>query len=251
MLSIEQREELLAEINRITCAEPWFAAFQRSLVNGQPVQVSARRLRAVGTEPALFALITRHLRKLNQFGLPGVPPLAALKALQRAKDNPATSPALRLATTALLTRCERLLRVAASQPARPVWAFWRLNSRLGRGDFIAQLFLWPVLGAILMKLTGMPDAPIAILVMAGMLTAYVRRLRDLGHSVPMMIAYTCLSLIFPFALLMVGAPGAPLPNRYGPPPPNNDTDGLKSGLQATLRRLMPQRSKASNPWLNS
>ncbi|MGY4489940.1 molecular chaperone DnaJ [Pseudomonas sp. TE3610] len=252
VLSVEQREELLVEINRIQCAEPWFAAFHRSLVIGQPLRVAAKGLRAVGTEPALFALITRHLKKLNQFGLPGVPSLAVLKELQRAKDTPSTSPALRLATTALLTRCERLMRAAASQPARPAWAFWHLNSRLGRGDFIAQLFLWPVLGVVLMTLTGMPGTPLAILATAGVFSAYLRRFHDMGHGVPMMIAYTCLYLMFPFALLMlVGMPGAPLPNRYGPPPLNSDTDGLKSGLQATLRRLMPQRSKASNPWLNS
>lgn len=252
VLGVEQRDELLLEINRIECAEPWFADFHRSLVNGQPTRVPGRRLRALGVKAALFNLISKSLKSLNYYGLPGVPRLTRLVELQKAKDNPATSAGLRLAATALLTRSERLLRVSAAQPPTSAWAVWRLNTRLERADFFVQLFLWPVLGTVLPTLTGLPVEVMTVLALLGVLSCYVRRQRDMGHSVPMMVGFTGLCLALPFFLLvLVGVAGDPMANRYGPTPDGRDAGLLKQGLQATLRRMLPQRSKASSPWLNS
>lgn len=238
VLSAEQHRDLLAEINTFTCAEPWFEGLHADLIKGQPQPAPIRKLNALGTDGGLFLLILRSLTGLNQSGVDGVPTWRALKQLQQAKDNPGTSAALRLAATAVLTRCERLLGTRADLAVAPSWAIWKWQSRLNRTDFIGHVLFWPLLAVLPPILVTLPTGLSIVVAVIGLLGACLRRLRDMGQGVPAVVALSVVSLITLLApLVLLVIPGDPLPNRYGPPPSKTGENGLKGGLQANLRRL--------------
>ncbi len=160
-----------------------------------------------------------------------------LMRLQKAKDDADQDTGLRCAAMALLARTEGHLAAAAREPQAPSWAFWRLNSRISRSDFVAHCFVALMGGALLTAVAKLPELWVVAVLL--ILTSVLRRLRDLGQGVPMLIGVLAICRFAPFApaALMV-VPGDKLANRYGPPP--DDPAQLSEGLQVALRHLNAQ-----------
>lgn len=132
---------------------------------------------------------------------------------------------------ALLGWTERMLRNNSKQVAEPMWAVWKLNSRLDRKGFGLHLLAVIACGSLMTLLPAMA-APMVLL----MVSAMLRRLRDLGQGVPVLILLVVLSRVLPVVpLILVSLPGDKLPNRYGPVP--GKAADLEGGLQAALRRM--------------
>lgn len=135
---------------------------------------------------------------------------------------------------AVLSWAERMLGNDLKQPPAPLWAFWKLNSRLNRTGFAWHLVATVPCSAMALKFPAL-FAVVAVL----MISASLRRLRDLGRGVPTLLLLLVISRVLPFVtLVLLGLPGNKLPNQYGPPPGKGMP--MDGGLQATLRRLNGQ-----------
>lgn len=240
-LDAEQHRVLLRTMADISSEEPWFEAFRSGLIKGEPSRPPREKLDAYGMDSAVFYQVMDTLKGLIRYGRVGVPRLKVLKQLQKAKDDPSTGIGLRFALTAVLSWCERLLLAQADlQPVSP-WAFWRWNTRLGRGAFVGQLMLWFFVTLVLaITSSDAPEAMVKIgLGLALLFGTCLRRLHDIGHGIVVMVLLAALSVALPFLpLVLVVMPGDVLPNRWGVSPEHHDPDALSGGLQAVLRRLI-------------
>lgn len=251
LLNAEQHGVVLQEIAAFTSAGAWFETFRDGLIRGRPLHPPREILRNAGiaAEPCYAALDT--LAGLIRYGSAGVPRSGVLKRLQQAKDDSANPLGLRLAMSALLSWCERLLLAkATAKPAAP-WAFWRLGSRLGRAGFalcsISSLLL--ASGLAISLVAGAENIGLAcailLLELVALLGMSLRRLHDAGHGVGMLLLYLGLTLVLPLTpLALFFVSGDPLPNRYGMPPGSAGQGALPGGLQAVLRGLNGWRPPA-------
>ena len=116
-------------------------------------------------------------------------------------------------------------------PVSP-WAFWRLDTRLGRAAFFGQslgLTVVGLLSALMMNVT--PGAALTLLALTLLLLAgaSVRRLHDMGRGAPTLLLGMGLAFVLPvIPLALFFWPGDRLPNRYGLPPgapPHRDEAG--------------------------
>ncbi|MHC6224494.1 molecular chaperone DnaJ [Pseudomonas sp. X10] len=231
-LDSEQQARLRVRIDALSNDSAWFEPLREGLLKGKTKHLPRDVLeQQQGIDSRLFNEALDTLDCLVRFGV--APRTRFLRLLQRGKDDPNQDAGLRCALMALLSWSERLLLAQAQQPAAPAWAFWKLRSRLNRKAFALHLLAVVGLGAL-------HTVPVALVAMGVLLlSALLRRIRDLGHGVPALIILLLVSRIIPvLPLALLGLPGDALPNRYGPAPGN--ADALREGLQAALRRLDSQ-----------
>ncbi|SDZ29046.1 DUF805 domain-containing protein [Pseudomonas sp. NFIX28] len=241
LLDAQQRRYLLDKITEISNPQDWFDGFRHGLIKGEPPRPPQQALvEDEGIDSAAFYLALDALKGLVRYGSAGVPRQKMLLRMQRAKDNPENGLGLRFAFSALLSWSERLLLAKGDSRPTPATAFWRLDTRLGRGAFF-----WQVLGAVLatplaalISGTSLSAIAVSLLGTVFLLGAILRRLHDLGRGIPTLLVLGCLSVFLPFlSLILFAFPGDKLPNRYGVPPDGAGENALAGGLQATLRRL--------------
>ncbi|WP_426206355.1 DUF805 domain-containing protein [Pseudomonas sp. TWP3-1] len=240
LFDAKQRRYLIDRITEVVNPQDWFDGFRHGSIKGEPPRPPRQALEDDEIDCEAFYLALDVLKDLVRYGSAGVPRQKTLLRMQRAKDNPANGLGLRFAFSALLSRCECLLLAKGASRAAPAAAFWRLNTRLGRGAFF-----WQVLGTVLLTplaalLSGTPLSGIAVLLLgiALLLGIILRRLHDIGRGIPTLLVLGCLSPFLPFLPLMLFAfPGDKLLNRYGVPPDSAGEDLLPGGLQAALRQL--------------
>ena len=232
-LDEERRTRLRNRLEAVDLHGAWFDPWRRDLVNGKLRTPPSAALREYGLDKTqVDGLIDALEHLLVQCTLPNI---RALRALLRIKDNPSQPPGLRCAAMAVLSWSERMLNNDAQQPQPALWAFWKLKSRLNRTGYGLHLLAVIVSGVLMLRSPWMMAAMSVVLVLI-MVSGTLRRLRDLGRGVPSLLVLLALSRVVPFLpLVLLGAPGDKLPNRYGPPP--GVADPLQGGLQATLRRL--------------
>ncbi|AIR89861.1 DUF805 domain-containing protein [Pseudomonas cremoricolorata] len=241
-LDSEQRAKLLDRLQGARVVAGWFDGFRKGLIEGKPKPPAAQDINALGLDSDLLKRVVEALDRLINRGQP--PSTRALRALQRAKDDEHQNPGLRCAIMAILSWSERMLRNRAQQPAAPAWQAWKLRSRLDRKGYALTL------GAVIFGAVApgfVPDVGIPVmlgdagrvLIVLLLISALLRRMRDLDQGVWLMIGVLVLSRLIPFLPLVVMAlPGDKLPNQYGPPPGRSEP--LQDGLQAALRRLNGQ-----------
>lgn len=224
-----QRTRLRDRLEALYIEDYWYEPLRRSLVAGKCTHPSGQLLRKQGMASAPFNDALDALDSLLNDCAP--PKTRLLRRLQKAKDNVDLDPGLRCAIMALLGWTERMLRNNSKQVAEPMWAVWKLNSRLDRKGFGLHLLAVIACGSLMTLLPAMA-APMVLL----MVSAMLRRLRDLGQGVPVLILLVVLSRVLPVVpLILVSLPGDKLPNRYGPVP--GKAADLEGGLQAALRRM--------------
>ncbi|UVL90604.1 J domain-containing protein [Pseudomonas sichuanensis] len=226
------RSQLRERLEAIQVTGDWFAPWRADLLKGKTRTVPNWVLREHGIDrrlvsdllEALDALLERCTR----------PTTRVLRALQKHKDNPREHLGLRCAIMALLGWSERMLLKDLQSKPTPFWAVWKLNSRLDRTGFGLHLV------AIALCYSLMLTVPALMVVVIGLLiSALLRRLRDLGRGIPSLVLLVLLSRLLPVVpLLLLGLPGDRLPNRYGSAP--GQPGLLDDSLQATLRRLNGQ-----------
>lgn len=231
-----QRVRLRARMDALQVGRPWLARLCSGLLAGR---VPSLAYRAIDREDQLDrALLKKCVDAFNTLVKSDKPPRTVdLQALQKAKDDADQDTGLRCAAMALLARSEYHLQRAARKPAAPSWAFWRLDSRISRGDFVAHVFVLLMGTAMLTSVTKVPA--LQGLMMLPLLSSALRRLRDVGLGLLALFGALAISVfaLFSLAALMV-IPGDKLANRYGPPP--DDPEQLAQGLQVALRRLNAQ-----------
>ncbi|AZL67499.1 J domain-containing protein [Pseudomonas oryziphila] len=226
------RSQLRERLEAIQVTGDWFAPWRADLLKGKTRTVPNWVLREHGIDrrlvsdllEALDALLERCTR----------PTTRVLRALQKHKDNPREHLGLRCAIMALLGWSERMLLKDLQYKPVPFWAVWKLNSRLDRTGFGLHLV------AIALCYSLMLTVPALMVVVIGLLiSALLRRLRDLGRGIPSLVLLVLLSRLLPVVpLLLLGLPGDRLPNRYGSVP--GQPGLLDDSLQATLRHLNGQ-----------
>jgi hypothetical protein len=228
-LGEQQRAELGERLAAVSLPGAWFEPWRQGLMEGKTRHLPAKVLNELGLESRPVNDLLDALDHLLNHARP--PKTRALRALQKAKDDPNQDPGLRCAIMAVLGWTERMLLNELQQAPAPAWAFWTLNSRLNRTGF--ALHLLAAVGCVSLS-TQLPalNVVMAILVISGAL----RRLRDFGQGVPTLALLLVLSRVLPAVpLFLLGMPGDKLPNRYGPVP--GQGEALEGGLQATLRRF--------------
>ncbi|MGE8504980.1 MAG: DUF805 domain-containing protein [Pseudomonas sp.] len=236
----EQRSQALQRLLAFTCPGTWFEPFREGLVKGRPQNLAQSICTDNGLVFATMQAIFDGMRDLLGSTKPHLPATSLLRKLQKAKDSSATPPAVRLAITLLLSRCERLLPEHAPTTWRSQWQFWRLGGRLNRINFSLQTVA--VVGAAL-PLTLLADklsSNLALAVLGGaflvLVTCLLRRLHDMSRGIGTLLMLLLGSFLLPYMLLTLFFwPGDPLPNRYGPAGGKATT--ATQGLQASLRRL--------------
>ena len=236
-LNAQQHGQALQGIAGFTSAALWFEDFRNGLIKGKSVRLSPSDMAQLGVPAKAYeqALIT--LSELVQYGRHGVPRTAQLRLLQKAKDDPDTPLALRLAISGILAWCERLLLAGIDEAPVSQWRIWRLGSRLDRGNFALQSLGWMVLSGFLLFEANLPFAGLAALV-GGLLSCMLRRLHDIGRGVGSLVLLALLSIALPFAsLCLFLLPGEHLPNRYGMPCGKSRRQALAGGLQELLRKI--------------
>ena len=244
-LSDEQRGIVLRTLSSFTSEDAWFAPFRDGLLRGRASRPPGTVLQDLGCTAENCQAVLDTLAGLVKDESLGVPHTKVLRILQRAKDDPANGLGVRLTMSALLAWCERLLLRRAEAKAVAPWAFWRLGSRLGRGQFLLQTLV-VLLGSGYLLLELRQWVPAAILLFGGTASLCLRRLHDMGQGAPMLLLWLALTFMAPFAPLALAImPGEPLPNRFGMPPGSTDRQGLAAGLQAVLRRLNGWRPTAA------
>ncbi|WP_295481069.1 molecular chaperone DnaJ [uncultured Pseudomonas sp.] len=235
-LDSEQRTWLRARLDTLGGSAAWVGTLRTGLIAGNvprlPYKVIEREEKLDGK---LLKTLVSAFNTLVKSAKP--PRTVDLMRLQKAKDDADQDTGLRCAAMALLARTEGHLAAAAREPQAPSWAFWRLNSRISRSDFVAHCFVALMGGAVLTAVAKLPELWVVAVLL--ILTSVLRRLRDLGQGVPMLIGVLAICRFAPFApaALMV-VPGDKLANRYGPPP--DDPAQLSEGLQVALRHLNAQ-----------
>ncbi|AZL72801.1 J domain-containing protein [Pseudomonas oryziphila] len=226
------RSQLRERLEAIQVTGDWFEPWRADLLKGKTRTPPNWVLREHGIDRRLMSDLLEALDALLERCTR--PTTRVLRALQKHKDNPREHLGLRCAITALLGWSERmLLNDLQSKPA-PFWAVWKLNSRLDRTGFGLHLV------AITLCYSLMLTVPALVVVVIGLLiSALLRRLRDLGRGIPSLVLLVLLSRLLPIVpLLLLGLPGDRLPNRYGSAP--GQPGLLDNSLQATLRRLNGQ-----------
>lgn len=227
-----QRCALRDRMQALDLQDDWFEALRRGLLDGQAKHPPAAAIRAQGLDSRTVDEVLDALHSLLNTCTP--PKTRVLRALQKVKDDPEQDPGLRCAIMAVLSWSERLLLDMIKEPPAPMWAFWKLKSRLNRTGLAVHVAII-ALGASLML--HIPAMLVAISILS--ISGFLRRLRDLGHGVPALLLVMVLTRVLPFSsLVLLGLPGDKLPNRYGPVPGKGQP--LEGGLQATLRRLNAQ-----------
>lgn len=242
-LAEEPRRSMLNAISGFSAEEDndWFEPFCSSLIRGQPHCPPRWVLDSLGVDRRVFCCALEVLGRLVGKAMPEV---AHLLTLQRAKDDAANSPALRLALTVLLSWSERRWLVEPQGLAAPYWAFWRTGTRLRRRAFWSQSAGCAIAGlCAVMTLSVAPAISFSVLTvtLAVLITATVRRLHDMGRGVTSLLVGGLLTLLLPFLPLVLFVwPGQRLLNRYGPPV-GRLWDKAK-GLQAVLRDQIGPRT---------
>lgn len=148
-------------------------------------------------------------------------------------ENPPAAPAA-IAATSTASEASPYATPKA-QVAEPLPEFGELkvfsvNGRIGRVRYLAwsAVIFFAALGLYLLSAIAMAVSPImggilmAAVVIAILVVSVqigVQRLHDIGWSGWLFI----LNIIPPFSLIMMIVPGTPDANRYGPPPPPNNT----------------------------
>lgn len=231
-LDEQQRTRLRQRIEAAQFEDAWFDAWRQALLDGRPRRPPIGVLGTQGIDSRAFTDVQDALRSLLDECTP--PRTRLLRALQKVKDDPEQDPGLRCAIMAVLSWSERMLLNEIKEPAAPIWAFWKLKSRLNRTGLAAHVALIALFASLMLHVPGVMVA-ISVLAISG----FLRRLRDLGHGVPTLMVVMLLTRVLPFSsLVLLGLPGDKLPNRYGPVPGKGPA--LEGGLQATLRRLNGQ-----------
>ncbi|MFF7109922.1 molecular chaperone DnaJ [Pseudomonas sichuanensis] len=226
------RSQLRERLEAIQVTGDWFAPWRADLLKGKTRTVPNWVLREHGIDRRLMSDLLEALDALLERCTR--PTTRVLRALQKHKDNPREHLGLRCAIMALLGWSERMLLKDLQYKPVPFWAVWKLNSRLDRTGFGLHLV------AIALCYSLMLTVPALMVVVIGLLiSALLRRLRDLGRGIPSLVLLVLLSRLLPVVpLLLLGLPGDRLPNRYGSAP---GLPGLlDDSLQATLRRLNGQ-----------
>ncbi|WP_110993067.1 J domain-containing protein [Pseudomonas sichuanensis] len=223
------RSQLRERLEAIQVTGDWFAPWRADLLKGKTRTVPNWVLREHGIDRRLMSDLLEALDALLERCTR--PTTRVLRALQKHKDNPREHLGLRCAIMALLGWSERMLLKDLQYKPVPFWAVWKLNSRLDRTGFGLHL------AAIALCYSLMLTVPALMVVVIGLLiSALLRRLRDLGRGIPSLVLLVLLSRLLPVVpLLLLGLPGDRLPNRYGSAP-----GLLGDSLQATLRRLNGQ-----------
>ncbi|WAJ37549.1 DUF805 domain-containing protein [Pseudomonas sp. GOM7] len=236
----ELRELALQRLQGFTCPGLWFDAFREGLVKGQPEALAQSICKDNGLLFSTMQALFEAMRDVCQPSKPRVPASGLLRSLQQAKDSAVTPPAVRLAITLLLSRCERMMPRHAPNDWRAQWRFWQLGKRLNRLNFTVQTLA--LLGAGLPlslladKLSG--DLALAVLgvTLLGLITCLLRRLHDMNRGVGTLLMLLTGSFFMPYiSVVLFFWPGDPLPNRYGPP--SGSRVQAEQGLQARLRQL--------------
>ncbi|MDF0729951.1 molecular chaperone DnaJ [Pseudomonas entomophila] len=231
-LDAEQRARLRDRLDALDNDSAWFVPLRDGLTKGKAAHLPRNVLeQEEGVDAKLFNEALDALHSLANRGQ--APSTRSLLRLQQGKDDGNQDAGLRCALMALLAWSERLLLAHASRASAPSWAFWRLGSRLGRGDLAAHLIVLLLVGA-----AGRSPAVMAVIALL-VLSALLRRLRDIGQGVPVLLCLLAFSRLLPvLPLLLLGWPGDRLANRYGASP--GKPQQLDDGLQAALRRLIHQ-----------
>lgn len=226
------RSQLRERLEAIQVTGDWFAPWRADLLKGKTRTVPNWVLREHGIDRRLMSDLLEALDALLERCTR--PTTRVLRALQKHKDNPREHLGLRCAIMALLGWSERMLLKDLQYKPVPFWAVWKLNSRLDRTGFGLHL------AAIALCYSLMLTVPALMVVVIGLLiSALLRRLRDLGRGIPSLVLLVLLSRLLPVVpLLLLGLPGDRLPNRYGSAP--GQPGLLGDSLQATLRRLNGQ-----------
>lgn len=228
-----QRARLRDRLDALDNDSAWFAPLRDGLVKGKVKTLPRKTLeQEEGVDTQMFNDALKAFNYLVDDCT--TPPTQLLLRLQKGKDDAAQDTGLRCAIMALLGWSERLLLEHAAKSASPPWAFWRLGSRIGRGDLAAQLVVMMLVG-VAARAYSVTLVLLALLV----LSALLRRLRDLGRGVPTLVLLVMASRLLPvLPFVLLGVPGDKLPNRYGPSPAAPEQ--LQDGLQVALRRLIHQ-----------
>lgn len=226
------RSQLRERLEAIQVTGDWFAPWRADLLKGKTRTVPNWALREHGIDRRLMSDLLEALDALLERCTR--PTTRVLRALQKHKDNPREHLGLRCAIMALLGWSERMLLKDLQSKPTPFWAVWKLNSRLDRTGFGLHLL------AIALCYSLMLTVPALMVVVIGLLiSALLRRLRDLGRGIPSLVLLVLLSRLLPVVpLLLLGLPGDRLPNRYGSAP--GQPGLLDDSLQAALRRLNGQ-----------
>jgi hypothetical protein len=230
-----RRDQLHQRLLALTLPDAWFKPWRQDLLEGRIRRPPAQAMRELGMDKRIVRDLLGALESLLVHCRP--PKTRVLLALQRVKDDPRESAALRCASMAVLGWSERMLANELHTPPAKWWQCWRLGSRLNRSGFALHLLL-AVVGGSLMQLAPALTALKGVLVLV-VASGALRRLRDCGQGVPSFMALLLFSRVVPFLpLVLLGIPGDKLPNRYGPVP--GETEPLQGGLQASLRRIDAQ-----------
>ncbi|MDH1654846.1 DUF805 domain-containing protein [Pseudomonas mosselii] len=231
-LDTEQRERLRQRLDALAPQDEWFEALRSGLLQGKTKHPPAELAHAHGVDSRAINDVLDALDSLYNDCAP--PKIRALRALQKIKDDPQQDLGLRCAIMAVLSWSERMLRNALQHPPAKFWAVWKLNSRLNRSGFALNLAAAALCASMMLTLPVLMLVTVLLLI-----SAFLRRLRDLGQGIPALILLLVLSRVLPvLPLLLLLLPGDRLPNRYGSQPGQQAL--LDDSLQATLRRLNGQ-----------
>ncbi|MDZ5601333.1 DUF805 domain-containing protein [Pseudomonas sp. RP23018S] len=234
----DERSRMRDRMDGMSLRGGWFDALRASLIAGQCTPPKDAEIESQGVNSKLFKQALQALHSLLNDCLP--PRMQILQALQKGKDDTEQDPGLRCAIMVLLGWSERMLVNMDKRPREPAWKAWKLNSRLDRKGYgltLLAIFACKVVPAA-MGLFALREA-ILLLIVPWMVSAVIRRVRDLGYGGMLLAIMLALCVFLPFfTLILLAMPGDKLPNRYGPAP--SAPDRFKDGLQAALRRLNGQ-----------
>lgn len=118
---------------------------------------------------------------------------------------------------------EKNLVNAGGQPSE-FWAFWRLNSRLNRSGFAAQLVLGSIASLFLAYMMSRSSSAVSgqllllIYLFINAVIAQIRRLNDLDYGIPAKIVMIIINILFPPAMLfLLFKRGVSFTTKAGPP----------------------------------
>lgn len=193
---------------------------KKALLNSKPFTLSKH-----GNKTFLSALADAIIRLNND--VHRTLSEAQKKILLDGQSNVEQDIALRLAAKMMLltssSRSKQTGKASHSQPSK-VWEFWRLNSRLNRTGFAAQLVLGSLASFILAYLMSRSSSAVSgqllllVYLLVNALSAQIRRLNDLDYATPVKIGLILISIVFPPVILfLLFKQGVPSATKAGPP----------------------------------
>ncbi|SFD40011.1 J domain-containing protein [Pragia fontium] len=212
-------ERFTGMIEEMVTDEPTEATLKESLLNAKPYPLAKNIL-----NPRLLALINEIIEmRRNERHLMSEHTHQLLLDCQQNVNEDIT---LRLVAKLLLQEFNYRRKKQTTDETKPasVWAFWRVNTRLNRTGFMAQLFCGSIfafmIAYLLTHFSSTLDGQIILtcLLYVNIACAATRRLNDLDHGKIVNVLLTVVAVVFPISMLyLLLAPGVPFANKAGPP----------------------------------